>query len=64
MFLPADKILKAKIYKEYLQIINKSQKVKKKIIMDKLYEEAVPRGNGRKEYSPTAKISHEIATIL
>lgn len=63
MFLPADKILKAKIYKEYLQIINKSQEVKKKI-MDKLYEEAVPRGNGRKEYSPTAKISHEIATIL
>lgn len=29
MFLPADKILKAKIYKEYLQIINKSQEVKK-----------------------------------
>lgn len=54
----ADKRLKAKIHKEYLQIINKFQEIKKWTKnMDRLF----PGGGreGGKEYSQIAKISHK-----
>lgn len=54
----ADKRLKAKIHKEYLQIINKFQEIKKWTKnMDRLF----PGGGreGGKEYSQIPKISHK-----